>query len=135
EPLPFAIDPLETLRPGSPNPRVEGNVWFRPKSPRGQPPQQLEVRPLKWSQAVFDEAKEGQLAMGDVPEEAGTAWTYGDLDAAFKSAALVLDETFVTPDTSNQVLEPRSALVYWQNGKVFVHTGTQSMIQSIPAVS
>src|SRR5579883_329332 len=44
EPLPFAIDPLETLRPGSPNPRVEGNVWFRPKAQPGQPPPQLEVR-------------------------------------------------------------------------------------------
>src|ERR1035437_9527934 len=27
EPLPFAIDPLETLRPGGPNPRTDGNVW------------------------------------------------------------------------------------------------------------
>jgi len=25
EPLPFAIDPLETLRPGGPNPRTDGN--------------------------------------------------------------------------------------------------------------
>src|SRR5579863_8440538 len=30
ERLPFVIDPLECLRPGSPNPRVQGNVWFRP---------------------------------------------------------------------------------------------------------
>ncbi len=26
EPLPFALDPLDSLRPGSPNARVEGNV-------------------------------------------------------------------------------------------------------------
>ena len=31
EPLPFAIDPLETLRPGGPNPRTDGNVWTRPR--------------------------------------------------------------------------------------------------------
>src|SRR6202046_4942135 len=30
EALPFVIDPLETLRPGSPNPRTDGNVWIRP---------------------------------------------------------------------------------------------------------
>src|SRR5688572_1730469 len=27
EPLPFVVDPLETLKPGGPNPRTEGNVW------------------------------------------------------------------------------------------------------------
>ncbi len=30
EPLPFVIDPLESLRPGGPNPREDGNVWVRP---------------------------------------------------------------------------------------------------------
>ena len=30
EPLPFVVDPLESLRPGSPNARTEGNVWVRP---------------------------------------------------------------------------------------------------------
>ena len=29
EQLPFAIDPLDTLRPGGPNPRVDGNVWVK----------------------------------------------------------------------------------------------------------
>src|SRR5271163_1350746 len=33
ERLPFVIDPLETLRPGGPNPRVGGNTWFRPPAP------------------------------------------------------------------------------------------------------
>src|SRR5499427_10146652 len=28
EPLPFVVDPLESLRPGSPNARLEGNVWY-----------------------------------------------------------------------------------------------------------
>src|SRR5580693_866030 len=41
EHLPFVIDPLETLRPGGPNPRVGGNVWVRPApaaAKPGQPP-------------------------------------------------------------------------------------------------
>src|SRR5258708_39687101 len=68
--------------------------------------------------------------MGTTPDE----WAYGDIDAGFKNAALVLDETFVTPDTSHQPLETRSALAYWQNGKVYVHTGTQSTAQTVPAI-
>src|SRR5919112_1337379 len=29
EPLPFVVDPIESLRPGSPNARQQGNVWMR----------------------------------------------------------------------------------------------------------
>src|SRR5512138_1918301 len=28
EPLPFVVDPLESLRPGSPNARTQGNTWY-----------------------------------------------------------------------------------------------------------
>ena len=41
-----------------------------------------------------------------------------------------MDETFVTPDVSHQTLETRSAMAYWQNGKVYIHTGTQSTAQT-----
>ena len=86
---------------------------------------------LKWTEADFAEEKKGRLPMGKSPEE----WSYGDLDAGFKNAALVLDETFVTPDTSHQTLETRSALAYWQNGKVYIHTGTQSTARTLPAIA
>ena len=69
--------------------------------------------------------------MGKAPDE----WHYGDLDAGFKNAALILDETFLTPDTSHQTLETRSALADWQNGKVYTHTGTQSTAQTRPAIA
>lgn len=140
EPLPFVIDPLETLRPNGPNPRLEGNVWFRPPAPppkkgeRPQGPQPLEVQSLKWTQADFDEAK-GGLPMGKIPDEPGSTWTLGNVDEAFQKSALVLDETFLTPDTSHQCLETRTAMAYWQNGKVYVHTGTQSTIQTVPAIA
>src|ERR1700745_1392513 len=29
ERLPFVVDPLDTLRPGGPNPRTDGNVWVQ----------------------------------------------------------------------------------------------------------
>ncbi len=127
EPLPFVIDPLDTLRPGGPNPRTDGNVWVTAQAPPGL----LEVKELKWTEADFAEFKEGRLPMGKTPDE----WSYGDVDAGFRNAALVLDETFVTPDTSHQTLEPRSSMAYWQNGKVYVHSGTQSTYQNLPVLA
>ncbi len=125
ERLPFVVDPLDTLRPGGPNPRTDGNIWATPQG--GQPA----VVELKWIDADFAETQHGRLPMGKTPDE----WSYGDLDAGFKNAALVLDETFVTPDVSHQTLETRSAMAYWQNGKVYVHTGTQSTTQTRSALA
>ncbi|MFZ0639654.1 MAG: xanthine dehydrogenase family protein molybdopterin-binding subunit [Candidatus Acidiferrales bacterium] len=137
EPLPFVIDPLDTLRPGGPNPRTDGNIWVQPPmppavagSPPPAPPPQI-IGELKWTEADFADAKEGRLPTGKTTGE----WSYGDLDAGFRSAALVLDETFVTPDTSHQTLETRSTMAYWQNGKVHVYTGTQSTAQTVPAIA
>ncbi len=129
EPLPFVVDPLDTLRPGGPNPRTDGNVWTRPATPQG--PGTPAVSELKWTKTDFAEEKHGRLPMGRAPDE----WSYGDVDSGFKNAALVLDETFVTPDTSHQTLETRSALAYWQNGKVYIYTGTQSSAQTLPAIA
>jgi len=133
EPLPFVLDPLESLRPGGPNPRMEGNIWIEPPTaaPGGPPSPPPTIGELKWTEADFANAQDGQLPMGKTPRE----WSYGDLDAGFKNAALVLDETFVTPDTSHQTLETRTAMAYWQNGKVYVYTGTQSTAQTVPAIA
>ena len=128
ERLPFVVDPLDTLRPGGPNPRTDGNVWARPAGPNPGPP---EVTELKWTHADFAELDHGRLPRGKAPDE----WAYGDVDSGFKNAELVLDETFVTPDTSHQTLETRSAMAYWQNGKVYIYTGTQSTAQTLPAIA
>jgi CO/xanthine dehydrogenase Mo-binding subunit len=133
EHLPFALDPLDSLRPGGPNARVEGNVWVRPETPPAKPgekppsPPPPHVGELKWTEADFAELKQGRLPMGKPQAE----WSYGDVDSGFHNAALVLDETFATPDTSHETLEPRTALAYWQNGKVFIHMGTQSTVQTL----
>src|ERR1700757_2402969 len=37
ERLPFVVDPLESLKPGGPNARTDGNVWVRPAPPPPQP--------------------------------------------------------------------------------------------------
>jgi xanthine dehydrogenase molybdenum-binding subunit len=137
EPLPFVVDPLVSLRPGGPNARTKGNYWFiPPPTPPGAPPPKSpprpEIREMKWTAAELKDADAGRLPMMD---DAPEAWAHGDLAAGFKEAALVLDETFVTPDTSHQTLETRTAMAYWQNGKVHVYTGTQSTAQTVLGIS
>ncbi len=136
EPLPFVVDPLASLRPGGPNARTDGNVWVRVPPPPPKPGEKPTVTPpelqtVKWTREDFEEAAQGRLPMGKPTEE----WHVGDVDGGLKNAALVLDETFVTPNTSHQCLETRIAMAYWQNGKVYVHTGTQSTAQTVPAIA
>jgi len=135
QPLPFVVDPLVSLRPGGPNARTDGNVWVRVPPPPPKPGERPAVTPpelhtLKWTKEDFEAAKDGRLPLGKETEE----WHVGDVEAGLKNAALVLDETFVTPNTSHQCLETRTAMAYWQNGKVYVHTGTQSTAQTVPAI-
>src|SRR6478735_3244596 len=37
EPLPFAVDPIVSLRPDGANARTQGNVWMRPAAPPAAP--------------------------------------------------------------------------------------------------
>jgi xanthine dehydrogenase molybdenum-binding subunit len=131
ERLPHSTDPVASLLPGAPNARVEGNVWIRPTAPPGQPAPIPEVMDLKWTQAEVDEYNAGRLPMG---KDTDPSWSYGDLEAGFKKADLVLDETFVTPNTSHQCLESRTSMAYWQNGKLFIHLSTQSTVQTVMSV-
>ena len=132
EMLPFAVDPVKSLLPGGANARLEGNIWGKPKpaSP-GQPVTPPAIEDLKWTANEAAEYALGRLPMGPTPDE----WSYGDLESGFKNAALVLDETFVTPNTSHQTLEPRTAMAYWQNGKLYLHCSTQSVVQTVGSVS
>jgi xanthine dehydrogenase molybdenum-binding subunit len=61
EHLPFALDPLDSLRPDGPNPRVEGNVWIKDPPPAAKPgekppsPPPPHVGELKWTHDDFAE--------------------------------------------------------------------------------
>jgi xanthine dehydrogenase molybdenum-binding subunit len=143
EALPFVVDPIESLRPGSPNARTQGNVWVRP-APVPPPPTPTQpgavtpqpaggpkVQELKWTDEDFAAAKDGQLPLGKHTDE----WKVGDLEGGFKQADLVLDETFVGNNTSHQPLETRTAMAYWQNGKLYMHCSTQSTMRTVSAVA
>ena len=120
EPLPFVVDPIEALRPGSPNPRTEGNVWVG-----------NHVEILKWTAEDWQEVAAGRLPLRETPE----MWEVGDVDAAYEAADLKLDETVVFGSNSHEPLESRSAMAYWQNGKVYLHSSTQSIMMARPAMA
>ena len=115
EPLPFTVDPLESLYPGGPDARANGmNV--------GGQRTDVSPRRVKWTAGDFAAVEEGQLPMGEPAWE----WSYGDIDSEFEAAELILDETFVAAGNSHHSMEPRTAMAYWQNGKCYVHIGSQS---------
>ncbi len=121
EPLPFTVDPLESLRPGGPNARLEGNSMV----PREG------VRETKWTAEDFAAVAEGEMPTG----EPTLSWSFGDLDAGFADAKVVLDESFVTASNSHHSMEPRTAMAYWQNGKCFVHGSNQSQSFVVPSLA
>ena len=95
EPLPFVVDPVETLRPSAPNARTEGNVWVRPIAPaaaakgRGNQappaapaPANPEIREVKWTADDFAAATDGRLPLGKATDE----WTVGDLDGWIRAS-------------------------------------------------
>jgi CO/xanthine dehydrogenase Mo-binding subunit len=132
EQLPFVIDPLRSLAPGGPNARLEGNVWYpAPTAAAAGAPPRPSIQTLKWSDADFAAAANGAMPMGDAAEQ----WTYGDLDAAFSSAALIVDESFVVPSTGHQPMETRSAMAYWSNGKLYLHGSTQSVARTVDLIA
>jgi xanthine dehydrogenase molybdenum-binding subunit len=122
EPLPFVIDPLESLYPGGPDAREGGNVGNV----------RIPLQSIKWTARDFAEVEKGQLPMTGQPQ---TEWAYGDLEAEFEKAAAVYDETFVTASNSHHSMEPRSVMSYWQNGKCFVHGSTQSQSFIVPGLA
>jgi CO/xanthine dehydrogenase Mo-binding subunit len=121
EPLPFAIDPLESLRPGGANGRTEGNVFVGPS-----------MRTLKWTPE--------QMAMvdaGKFPHDAEATETavFGDVEKGFKEADLIVERDMYQQTTSHQPMESRSAMAYWQNGKCYMHVSTQSLARTVAAVA
>jgi len=121
EPLPFTVDPLESLHPHGPNARTDGN--------RSVPREG--VQELKWTVDDFAEAAEGEMPTGEPAAE----WSYGDVDAGFAEADLILDESFVTASNAHHSMEPRSAMAYWQNGKCYLFGSSQSQSFVVPGIA
>jgi xanthine dehydrogenase molybdenum-binding subunit len=77
EPLPFVIDPIDSLRPGGPNGRTDGNIFVG-----------NQVQTLKWTAADIAEVEAGRFPMN---AEAGETQVFGDVEQGFKDADLILE--------------------------------------------
>lgn len=122
EPLEYVIDPLDSLYPGGPNARSDGN-----SATRGVP-----VRTIKWTAANFADEPDDSLPIG---EEVLEEWSYGDLDAGFQDADLVLDESFVTAGNSHHSMEPRTNMAYWEDGRCHLFASSQSQSFILPELA
>jgi len=122
EPLPFTLDPLESLYPGGPDARSDGN-----SATRGVP-----THTIKWTARDFAAQPEETLPMSGEPFE---EWTYGDVEAGLENAALVLDETFVTGANSHHSMEPRTNMAYWENGRCHLFGSNQSQSFIVPELA
>src|SRR5438105_4621742 len=95
EPLPFVVDPIESLRPNGPNARTQGNVWVRPPltpppAPTAAPGASAAAPPAppappkivvwKLTEDDFDKAGPGQMPIGKFAD----TFVVGDVDAALK---------------------------------------------------
>ncbi|MEP6782383.1 MAG: xanthine dehydrogenase family protein molybdopterin-binding subunit [Acidobacteriota bacterium] len=121
EPLPFVIDPLEGMRPGSPNGRVEGNVFVGPS-----------MKTVKWTAADM-----AILDAGKFPKDAESTETatFGDIEKGFKEADLIVERDMHEQTTPHQPLESRSCMAYWQGGKCYMHVSTQSLARTVASVA
>ena len=121
EPLDFVIDPLDGLRPGSPNGRTEGNVFVGG-----------EVKTIKWTAEQFDQAAAGKFP---TDAEAGETTLWGDIEKGFAEADLIVEHMSYQQSTVHQPLETRTAMAYWQNGKLYLHGSTQSVSRTVASVA
>jgi CO/xanthine dehydrogenase Mo-binding subunit len=120
-PLDFAIDPLDSLRPGGPNARTEGNVFVGG-----------EIKNIKWTADQHARAVAGNFP---TDAEAGVTTIWGDVEKGLAEADLVVEHTSYQQSTSHQPLESRTAMAYWQNGKLYLHGSTQSVSRTVASVA
>src|SRR5215475_1662139 len=121
EQLPHVTDPLESLFPGGPDARSNGNVAAA----------QINLQTVKWEAGDFAAAGDDKLPLGKPAEQ----WNYGDLDAGFKAAKLVVEESFVSGGLAHHPMETRSAMAYWQGGKCILHGSNQSHTAAVPNIA
>ena len=121
EPLPFTINPLNSLKPDPVDARLDGNIGAAG----------VKFGTLRWTKEDFDNAKDGMMPQGKPAQE----WSWGDLDATFAKCKKVYEDTFVTASNSHHSMEPRTTMAYWQNGKCFVFGSTQSQSFVVPPLA
>ena len=94
--------------------------------PAAPPPPQIAV--WKWTDEDFADAGDGQMPMGKADRRV-------DWSATSRPASRRPTSSSTKPSsrqsTGHQPLETRTAMAYWQNGKLYLHGSTQSTVQTV----
>ena len=125
EVLDHVIDPIETLKPGSPNARSDGNI------PTGKSLSEAQARQTK-SNPTIDTVKWDNADFSTpYPTNAGeytVNWSWGDVSKGLAKADHVIEDTVEAHPVVTNPMEPRSNVAYWQsNGKLRVWGSSQSV--------
>ncbi|MBL4819940.1 MAG: xanthine dehydrogenase family protein molybdopterin-binding subunit, partial [Gammaproteobacteria bacterium] len=129
----FVIDPLDALIEGGPNAYPDGNVL---KQSEALLDENATIRggiaTIKWPASEVERFRNGQEPRN---VEFADGWAYGDLDAAFAEAEVIVEQPFLTAGTPHHCMEPRSAMSYWENGKCYFYGSTQSQSAVLDSLS
>ena len=113
ERLPFVLDPLDSLQPDGADAYNGGNTFVFRQGFAAE----------KWTSDQV-----ASLRAGNEPTaEPQQTVEYGDLEAAFGESSYVYEGTFTNAGYPHMSMEPRSALAYWEDGKLYLHGGSQSL--------
>ena len=125
EVLDHVVDPVETLKPGSPNARPEGNAPTGEaggESAEGQGGGTAAADTIKWENADFS---------GDFPENPGDftiEWNWGDVSEGFENAETIYEDTVKAQPQPTNPMEPRSTVAEWgSDGHVTIWGSSQSI--------
>ena len=129
EELPFTVDPLQSLFPGGPDARTDGNVIDNRLI--GPP----KLTKAKWTAADFAKVEEGQLPLGEPVLD----WSYGDVEAGLQESRArarrdVRDGHHVSPFDGaalrDGVLGKRQVLRVWLHAEPEFHRAGRSLATS-----
>jgi xanthine dehydrogenase molybdenum-binding subunit len=125
EVLPHVIDPVETLKPGGPNARSEGNAPTGEaggESAEGQGGGGSAIGTIKWKNADFS------TRFPENPGQFTLKWSWGNVQKGLKKADIVVHDTIETQGLATNPMEPRSTAAHWgKNGKLKVWGSSQSI--------
>ena len=125
---PFVVDPVSSLTPGGATPYPQGNVLVRTTEtgPDGAAIIGAEIRDIKWPMSAIEGMYSGKGPIGTSDEHFNDNWVFGDLEAGFAAAKVIVEEPFVTVGYPHHSLEARTCMAYWENGKCYFHGSSQS---------
>lgn len=109
---------------------VVADTWWQANSA-------LEALPIEWEDGTLysSSAFEAELQDGITTDQAAVGSTSGDVEAAFKGAAKVVEASYRMPHQNHACMEPMNATALWTEDKCEVWCPTQSGEAALAATS